>query len=168
MTVMGQEYLPGRVGTASGLTIGLAVTLGGLAAPLLGRIADLHGVQAAPLDARGRAGRRRAGDLTLPRDARLLQPTGRMTPWTPLTASGFEPARATRTSSVRMSSPSKSRWRSGSDGGGGPAISFVTTMRTPGNDEELVAGLLFAEGCSTKPRTSVPSTGRRIPESMRS
>jgi FSR family fosmidomycin resistance protein-like MFS transporter len=47
MTVMGQEYLPGRVGTASGLTIGLAVTLGGLAAPLLGRIADLHGVRAA-------------------------------------------------------------------------------------------------------------------------
>ena len=47
MTVMGQEYLPGRVGTASGLTIGLAVTLGGLAAPLLGRIADAHGVRAA-------------------------------------------------------------------------------------------------------------------------
>ncbi|HLN59454.1 MAG TPA: MFS transporter, partial [Thermoanaerobaculia bacterium] len=46
MTVMGQEYLPGRVGTASGLTIGLAVTLGGLAAPLLGRFADLHGVKA--------------------------------------------------------------------------------------------------------------------------
>ena len=47
MTVMGQEYLPGRVGTASGLTIGLAVTLGGLAAPVLGRIADLHGVRSA-------------------------------------------------------------------------------------------------------------------------
>jgi FSR family fosmidomycin resistance protein-like MFS transporter len=47
MTVMGQEYLPGRVGTASGVTIGLAVTLGGFAAPLLGRIADLHGVRAA-------------------------------------------------------------------------------------------------------------------------
>ena len=47
MTVMGQEYLPGRVGTASGVTIGLAVTLGGLAAPLLGRIADLHGLRTA-------------------------------------------------------------------------------------------------------------------------
>jgi FdhD protein len=29
---------------------------------------------------------------------------------------------------------------------GGPLSSFVTTMRTPGNDEELASGLLFAEG----------------------
>jgi len=36
--------------------------------------------------------------------------------------------------------------------GGDPAISFVTTMRTPGNDEELVAGLLFAEGVLEEPR----------------
>ncbi|HEY6928453.1 MAG TPA: MFS transporter [Thermoanaerobaculia bacterium] len=47
MTVMGQAYLPSRVGTASGVTIGLAVTLGGLAAPILGRVADLHGLRAA-------------------------------------------------------------------------------------------------------------------------
>ena len=45
MTVMAQEYLPGRVGTASGVTIGLAVTLGGLLAPALGRLADLRGVR---------------------------------------------------------------------------------------------------------------------------
>jgi MFS transporter, FSR family, fosmidomycin resistance protein len=69
MTVMGQEYLPGRVGTASGLTIGLAVTLGGLAAPLLGRIADLHGVRAAltMLVAVPVAGA--IATLTLPREA---------------------------------------------------------------------------------------------------
>jgi FdhD protein len=30
--------------------------------------------------------------------------------------------------------------------GPGPALSFVTTMRTPGRDEDLTAGLLFAEG----------------------
>ena len=47
MTVMGQEYVPSRVATASGFIIGVAVTLGGLVAPLLGRVADLHGVHAA-------------------------------------------------------------------------------------------------------------------------
>lgn len=47
MVVMGQEYLPSRVGIASGVTLGLAVTIGGITAPLLGRVADLYGIQAA-------------------------------------------------------------------------------------------------------------------------
>ena len=47
MVVLGQEYLPNRIGTASGVTIGLAGTIGGLAAPLLGHIADIHGIHAA-------------------------------------------------------------------------------------------------------------------------
>jgi FdhD protein len=34
---------------------------------------------------------------------------------------------------------------------GGPVSSFVTTMRTPGNDEELATGLLFAEGVLAEP-----------------
>src|SRR5438128_9265022 len=37
--VMGQEYMPRRVGTASGLVIGLSVGLGGVAAVALGRLA---------------------------------------------------------------------------------------------------------------------------------
>jgi FSR family fosmidomycin resistance protein-like MFS transporter len=39
-TTLGQEYLPNRVGTASGVTLGLAVSAGGLFAPLFGWIAD--------------------------------------------------------------------------------------------------------------------------------
>jgi FSR family fosmidomycin resistance protein-like MFS transporter len=38
--VMGQEYLPNRLGVASGVTLGLAISLGGAGTPLLGRIAD--------------------------------------------------------------------------------------------------------------------------------
>lgn len=44
MVVLGQAYLPRHLGTASGVTVGLAVTFGGLAAPLLGRVADMAGL----------------------------------------------------------------------------------------------------------------------------
>jgi MFS transporter, FSR family, fosmidomycin resistance protein len=44
--VLGQEYLPNRVGFASGVTLGLAVSLGGSVSPVLGAIADAHGVAA--------------------------------------------------------------------------------------------------------------------------
>src|SRR3954449_7740153 len=38
--VMGQEYLPSRLGIASGVTLGLAIGTGGIAAALLGVLAD--------------------------------------------------------------------------------------------------------------------------------
>ncbi len=44
--VMGQEYLPGRIGAAAGVTIGLSIGLGGAGAPLLGLIGDAHGLRA--------------------------------------------------------------------------------------------------------------------------
>lgn len=43
--VMGQEYLPGRIGVASGVTIGLSIGLGGVGAPLLGVLADADGLR---------------------------------------------------------------------------------------------------------------------------
>jgi FSR family fosmidomycin resistance protein-like MFS transporter len=43
--VLGQEYLPSRIGLASGITLGLAIGLGGLGAPLLGLIADASGLE---------------------------------------------------------------------------------------------------------------------------
>jgi FSR family fosmidomycin resistance protein-like MFS transporter len=43
---LGQDYLPGRPGTASGVTLGLAVSVGGLSAPLFGAIAQHAGTAA--------------------------------------------------------------------------------------------------------------------------
>jgi MFS transporter, FSR family, fosmidomycin resistance protein len=42
--VMGQEYLPGRIGLAAGITMGLSIGLGGLGAPVLGFLADNAGL----------------------------------------------------------------------------------------------------------------------------
>jgi MFS transporter, FSR family, fosmidomycin resistance protein len=42
--VMGQEYLPGRIGLAAGITMGLSIGLGGIGAPLLGLVADTSGL----------------------------------------------------------------------------------------------------------------------------
>ena len=47
IVVSGQSYLPNRIGLASGVTLGLAVSVGGLAAPMLGWLADQQGVQSA-------------------------------------------------------------------------------------------------------------------------
>jgi len=47
VVVMAQEFLPNRVGLAAGVTLGLSMTIGGLVMPLLGAIADRHGLTTA-------------------------------------------------------------------------------------------------------------------------
>ncbi|MBW5425186.1 MFS transporter, partial [Streptomyces sp. BG9H] len=44
---LGQDYLPHRVGTASGVTLGLTVSIGGLASPLIGALADATSLRTA-------------------------------------------------------------------------------------------------------------------------
>lgn len=44
---LGQDYLPNRVGTASGITLGLTVSIGGLVTPLIGTIADATSLRTA-------------------------------------------------------------------------------------------------------------------------
>jgi FSR family fosmidomycin resistance protein-like MFS transporter len=44
---LGQDYLPSRIGTASGITLGLTVSIGGLVSPLIGSVADSTSLQTA-------------------------------------------------------------------------------------------------------------------------
>lgn len=44
MVVLGQKYLAKNIGFASGVTLGLATSMGGLVAPALGGIADVYGL----------------------------------------------------------------------------------------------------------------------------
>lgn len=44
---LGQDYLPNRIGTASGVTLGLAVSMGGIVTPVFGILADHAGLSVA-------------------------------------------------------------------------------------------------------------------------
>ena len=44
--VLGQKYLPKNMGFASGITLGLGVSIGGVTAPFFGSYADIHGLTA--------------------------------------------------------------------------------------------------------------------------
>jgi FSR family fosmidomycin resistance protein-like MFS transporter len=44
---LAQDYLPSRVGTASGITLGLTVSIGGLISPVIGTLADRTSLQTA-------------------------------------------------------------------------------------------------------------------------
>jgi Sugar phosphate permease len=46
VVVLGQSYLARSIGFASGVTMGLTFSVGGVAVPLIGRFADLHGLTA--------------------------------------------------------------------------------------------------------------------------
>jgi len=68
--VMGQEYMPRHIGTASGLVIGLSVGLGGIAAVALGRLADTTSLRAALFVAAGAPILATVLALLLPRERR--------------------------------------------------------------------------------------------------
>jgi MFS transporter, FSR family, fosmidomycin resistance protein len=69
---MGQEYLPNRIGIASGVTLGLAIGLGGLGAPLLGLLADAEGLETMLVVAGLLPLIGVAAALTLPRERRTV------------------------------------------------------------------------------------------------
>lgn len=45
MVTLGQLYLPNHIGLASGVTLGLSVSIGGILAPVLGKLGDVHGLR---------------------------------------------------------------------------------------------------------------------------
>lgn len=47
LVVLGQEYLPNRMGIASGVTLGIAVSVGGMMSPVFGYLGDHWGLGAA-------------------------------------------------------------------------------------------------------------------------
>jgi FSR family fosmidomycin resistance protein-like MFS transporter len=49
LLVTGQNFMPRRLGTASGILFGLTVSMGGFAAPLIGKVGDSFGLVAAIL-----------------------------------------------------------------------------------------------------------------------
>ena len=73
-TVLGQEYLPGRIGVAAGITMGLSIGLGGVGAPFLGAFADAYGLPTMMLALAALPPIGLALSLTLPRSARERRP----------------------------------------------------------------------------------------------
>jgi len=80
--VLSQEYMPGRVGMASGLSIGLAIGLGGVAALTLGAVADAIDLETAVMATA--AGPALAFFVTL-----LLPPSPRRRPPEPVPATTY-------------------------------------------------------------------------------
>lgn len=72
LVVLGQEYLPKRIGVASGVTLGLANTIGGIAAPAFGHIGDLFGLVSVFVTIAIFAALALAGSLVMPKPGTLV------------------------------------------------------------------------------------------------
>ncbi len=72
--VLGQEYLPNHVGFASGVTLGIASSIGMLVAPLFGWIADIYGLRTSMMAILALPIVVTLLGLTLPRDRRKPLP----------------------------------------------------------------------------------------------
>ncbi len=70
LVVVGQEYLPNHMGTASGVTLGIAVSVGGMMSPVIGHIGDVSGVPASFYAAAALAALAAASALFLPTERR--------------------------------------------------------------------------------------------------
>ncbi len=79
MVVMDQQYLPRHVGTAAGVTLGLAVSVGGMMTPVVGAAAEAIGLRAALLLPAGLPLLAAGITLTLPPEA-LPEPRVRRVP----------------------------------------------------------------------------------------
>jgi FSR family fosmidomycin resistance protein-like MFS transporter len=90
--VMGQEFLPGRLGVSAGVTIGLSIGLGGVGAPLLGLLADAHGLRAVFEAVAAMPLLALALTLLLPRDDVSRRSAGRAAPHAARVAAPREPA----------------------------------------------------------------------------
>ena len=71
-SVLSQEYLPGRIGMASGLSVGLAIGLGGMFALSLGGVADAIGLETALLLSAAGPGLAALLALRLPSERRTM------------------------------------------------------------------------------------------------
>ncbi|MGN0261876.1 MAG: MFS transporter [Eggerthellaceae bacterium] len=69
-TVTTQRFLPQHLGTASGITFGVAVSVGGVMSPVFGAIGDAFGLTASMLIVGGMAAVGSAGTFFVPREKR--------------------------------------------------------------------------------------------------
>jgi MFS transporter, FSR family, fosmidomycin resistance protein len=75
LVVLGQEYLPKRIGVASGVTLGLANTIGGIAAPAFGHIGDIFGLVSVFVTIAIFAALALAGSVLMPKPGTWVSPT---------------------------------------------------------------------------------------------